>query len=34
LAAHDAESLGGLPELSNGYCHPGKAGGLPNGIII
>lgn len=23
------ESPGGLPELSNCYCHPGRAGGLP-----
>ena len=21
--------MGGLPELSNCYCHPGRAGGLP-----
>ena len=21
--------MGGLPELSNCYCHPGQAGGLP-----
>ena len=21
--------VGGLPELSNCYCHPGRAGGLP-----
>ncbi len=32
LAAHDREFLGGLPELSNCYCHPGRAGGLPNVI--
>ena len=27
------ESLGGLPELSNFYSLPGRAGGLPNVII-
>jgi hypothetical protein len=30
LAAHDWKGHGGLPETSNGYCHPGKAGGLPS----
>jgi hypothetical protein len=29
LAAHVLEFSGGLPEMSNGYCHPGKAGGSP-----
>jgi hypothetical protein len=28
------ESPGGLPELSNSYCHPGRAGGLPNVIRV
>ena len=32
MAAHGGESPEGLPELSNGYCHPGRAGGLPNVI--
>ena len=32
LAAHVGESLGGLPELSNFYSLPGRAGGLPNVI--
>jgi hypothetical protein len=27
LAAHVEEFLDGLPEMSNCYCHPGKAGG-------
>jgi hypothetical protein len=27
LAAHLEEFLDGLPEMSNCYCHPGKAGG-------
>jgi hypothetical protein len=29
LAAHGEEFLDGLPEMSNCYCHPGKAGGSP-----
>ena len=29
LAAHDSEGPGELPEMSNCYCHPGKAGGSP-----
>jgi len=33
LAAHGVESPEGLPELSNFYCLPGRAGGLPNVII-
>ncbi len=32
LAAHVLEFPGGLPELSNCYCHPGKAGGSPFGF--
>ena len=28
LAAHVEEFLDGLPEMSNCYCHPGKAGDL------
>jgi hypothetical protein len=31
LAAHVEEFLDGLPEMSNSYCHPGKAGGSPSG---
>jgi hypothetical protein len=31
LAAHLEEFLDGLPEMSNCYCHPGKAGGSPFG---
>src|ERR1019366_8856855 len=31
LAAHVEEFLDGLPEMSNCYCHPGKAGGSPFG---
>jgi hypothetical protein len=27
-----ASGKGVLPELSNFYCHPGKAGGSPNGL--
>lgn len=27
LAAHDWDSVGGLPETSNGYCLPAKVGG-------
>jgi hypothetical protein len=29
LAAHFWSFLDGLLELSNSYCHPGKAGGTP-----
>jgi len=29
LAAHLEEFLDGLPEMSNCYCLPGKAGGTP-----
>ena len=29
LAAHIWSVPDGLPEMSNCYCHPGKAGGLP-----
>ena len=29
LAAHVLEFPGGLPQMSNFYCHPGKAGGSP-----
>ena len=29
LGGSHPESSGGLPELSNFYCHPGKAGGSP-----
>ena len=29
MAAHVEEFLGGLPEMSNCYCHPGRAGGSP-----
>src|SRR6516225_5305618 len=29
LAVHEGKSLDGLPETSNFYCHPGKAGGSP-----
>ncbi len=32
LAAHDKESLGGLPNMSNFYCLPGRAGGTPFGL--
>jgi hypothetical protein len=32
LAAHDMESLGGLPKMSNFYCLPGRAGGTPDWI--
>jgi hypothetical protein len=32
LAAHVEEFLDGLPEMSNCYCHPGKAGGSPSSI--
>jgi hypothetical protein len=32
LAAHLEEFLDGLPEMSNCYCLPGKAGGTP-GIL-
>jgi hypothetical protein len=28
LAAHEQSVSDGLPEMSNCYCHPGKAGGL------
>src|SRR5271170_7559530 len=30
LAAHDSESLGGLQNMSNFYCLPGRAGGSPH----
>jgi hypothetical protein len=33
LAAHSEEFLDGLPEMSNCYCLPGKAGGTP-GILV
>src|SRR5690349_8031258 len=29
LAAHEWKSLDGLLEMSNFYCHPGRAGGSP-----
>jgi hypothetical protein len=32
LAAHVSESLGGLPNMSNFYCLPGRAGGTPFGL--
>ncbi|MGH8591081.1 MAG: hypothetical protein ACREXX_17680, partial [Gammaproteobacteria bacterium] len=32
LAAHGSEFPGGLPQMSNCYCLPGRAGGFP--III
>ncbi len=32
LAAHDTESLGGLPNMSNFFCLPGRAGGTPDWI--
>jgi len=34
LAAHVEEFLDGLPEMSNCYCHPGKAGGSPSSIRL
>src|SRR5271154_4760237 len=30
LAAHLSESLDGLPQMSNCYCLPGRAGGSPD----
>src|ERR1035437_8420377 len=32
LAAHSWSFLDGVPEMSNCYCLPGKAGGTPSGL--
>jgi hypothetical protein len=33
LAAHLSEFLDGLPQMSNCYCHPGRAGGTPHRLV-